>query len=338
MTRIKKILYQNKIYQPDKKARNNDNKSCRSGYWLVENDHYGNSTCSKVNPNTCPIIGNNNGIAKFTSTPPEVECTYNTNDFTKNKHVKTYEEIWGKDEDYNDKIMPEFCQEISASCPIDPDTNEQMQACSNLISTDRSGRRCRDWAKKNPELADKIKHSYCKLEYATNDCGCINREQEPNYRLVKSKINPNSGINDSVWYKPCQNEISFLLPNEIQNGICPNGGHDHIMEFIVNARREIGSDDIRQAEFNKKIACDENYGNSPPHSPSRSRSPSPSRSPSRSPSPSVNEEIIHKKNDKLNEKTGKGAIIIIFIIIVIFLLIMTGYILYKKHKLKNFKK
>src|SRR5687767_6304816 len=115
--------------------------------------------------------------------------------------------------------MNKFCEEKVITCPTD------MLYCNRLISVDKDGDECRDWAKDNPKEANSVKQKYC-IKHNTNDCLCINRIKNQLYK----KIQPKDYVNDSCWFIPCQYDQKYLVlsddtfkaENRNNPTICPN--------------------------------------------------------------------------------------------------------------------
>lgn len=85
---------------------------------------------------------------------------------------------------------------LGASCPIDPETKEQMKQCLNWRRTDDVGKQCRKIITK--ETKENSIVEFCNNNYDAEDCRCVNRYNEK-YKEEK-ELHPE---HDYCWYTPC---------------------------------------------------------------------------------------------------------------------------------------
>ena len=116
-----------------------DDEPCCMGFGGIQH------LCSRLDPGVCPIIAGG-ARAEWATTgnanleqSKKVKCTYNISGFVTADDVQRWINNWGKDNQYNNDIMPSFCNLPSTNCPIGEST------CTNITATDKSGDLCRNW-------------------------------------------------------------------------------------------------------------------------------------------------------------------------------------------------
>jgi len=225
--------------------------------------------CSKPSPGACPVVNGTNGSVSWVSAADQlndltqgraINCTYPISAFQTADGINAWLNVFGRTQEFNTVLMPAFCSQPSQEkrCPIDPLTDEPMNECSRLISTDAEGSLCRQWQSTNPGLADAAAQNYCSTFTQSPDCLCYNRATvDPIYRAVEGEIsNPTL---DACWYRPCQNSPPYLIPPDqrIQPGSCPSTICQQVINFIDSPNSNIN---INVA--NEVISCSSGGGNS----------------------------------------------------------------------------
>jgi len=124
--------------------------------------------CSTIDQAACPAFPNVTGVATW-KTAPQVNCTYQIDDFTQVEDVSAYAVAFGTDDNYNNQIAPFFCSQSSNSCPLDPNTGMPIGTCSMYWDTGAGGTLCQNWATANPQQATVTFTNYCNT-VATPDC------------------------------------------------------------------------------------------------------------------------------------------------------------------------
>lgn len=163
--------------------------------------------CTKVDSNICPKIGDIDNIAYFES-HPKVKCTYNVDTFKNSNDINIWMSNWGKDSNYSNTIMPNYCMKVTDNCPIHPLTNTKLSNCTKFISLSNDKSLCNEWASENPSLYNTTISEIC-LNNNSVECLCENRYQDPLYIDIKTYLNPN--ISDIHWWKPCTQSDFYLI-------------------------------------------------------------------------------------------------------------------------------
>mgnify|MGYP006285640963 CR=1 FL=1 len=236
-------------------------EKCEKGDWAYGKIKCGNGIlpfqykCSKLDPETCPRIGGNDGNAEFEEAPI-VKCKYNISDFEMSEDIENWLSVWGENLNYVTRIMPEFCTKKTNMCPKNPVTSEQINECSRLISIDSEGEFCKSWKDKYQNIASETKNRYCST-FNTNECLCINREDDPLYKDIQNNLN--NDVPDKRWWKPCQdeNEINYLIPENMSND--EEFANDNIcigVNYIINKNNL--KQKYQSNEIKERIACNIN--------------------------------------------------------------------------------
>lgn len=137
----------------------------------------------------------------------------------------------------NDDPMIAECMRPAINCA------RGMATCSQVKGLDESGDKCRRWFENRGE-GDRsaLAESYC-LKYDTEDCRCINRIYNDDYRTLKAG-NP---IADKCWYLPCSNPDHYFITSEDAAGVCP----DKVCEIVYDIYK---NRDVNVLQNN--IVCD----------------------------------------------------------------------------------
>ena len=202
---------------------------CQNGDWAYSVRKCGMTcpqqpSCSRVNPDICPTFSGQGSVNTQFSQAPTVQCNYNLSQFTTTEDIVKWDLVFGKNQQYNEVIMPSFCaSQTTESCPPN-ESGRIPQTCSVLRSEGDGGRLCREWALNNPTLGDTAKEKYCST-YNTFECGCLNRNQDLEFRSFKQFV---PDVPDTCWYRPCTSSRYNLIPSNLQNQTCPDGFCDKI--------------------------------------------------------------------------------------------------------------
>lgn len=202
---------------------------CQNGDWAYSVRKCGMTcpqqpSCSRVNPEVCPTFSGQGPATATFAQAPTVQCNYTLSQFTTTEDIVKWDLVFGKNQQYNEVIMPSFCAlQTTDSCPPN-EAGRVPQTCSVLRSEGDGGRLCREWALSNPTLGDAAKEKYCST-YNTFECGCLNRSQDLEFRSFKQFV---PEVPDTCWYRPCTSSRYNLIPSNLQNQICPNGFCDKI--------------------------------------------------------------------------------------------------------------
>jgi hypothetical protein len=242
---IVKTAKQKSIYQPyapgicsaEKCDSTTEKATCNPGDWEF-NQHYCGTgcptqpQCSRIDPFVCPQLVRSSALisSAFSNKPPLVDCVYDVNAFDTPEKIEEYVRVFGKDNDWATKIMPNFCTMQTTTCPIDITTGQPMTSCSNFVSPGQSTQICRSWVNCEPELSDQVKNQYCS-ENNTADCKCINRNQNSLYNSLNSAL---SDVPDSCWWAPCADTVPFLVPTDMLNENCPSNTCSQLNTAITN--------------------------------------------------------------------------------------------------------
>lgn len=192
--------------------------------------------CSEVDPGYC----NNRGVATATNirfarpnlgdplSPPWVRCQYNLSDINTLNSVNNWVNVFGKNDDWYNKIMPQFCFRNSGSCPSNPSTGEAEERCPFARSIGAPGELCRQWEEeileRNPTLLATTIQSYCNNpENSLNvACQCQRRDLYPGFTQI---IQDTAGVPFQCWYQPCVDRQYYLIsPNDLNPDLnkCPS--------------------------------------------------------------------------------------------------------------------
>lgn len=174
-------------------------------------------SCSKPDPSLCPLIGGQGATNVEFNQAPNINCIYSPNQFKTSTDLLTWEATFGKDNTYNNIIMPAFCsKETSVGCPKN-ESGRIQTTCSILRAETPAGQLCRNWAVDHPELANEAAKNYCQ-NHDTFECACFNRGNDLEYQSFKQYV-PN--VPDSCWYRPCTVPTYNFIPSELKNIPCP---------------------------------------------------------------------------------------------------------------------
>ncbi len=164
----------------------------------------GHGSC--VNYKLCPIIGNICPQVQYEpNNVDNLSCLYPLSTFTELSYVKDFinkfpDQETDPNSDYNQLVLPFFCQTPTTSCPEDPTTGLPMSACSRFVTTDASDP-CRTLlGTVSDQEGNAAKSAYCAVNN-TPDCLCINRFDNPIYQAMSLG---ESFQSDSCWWKACQ--------------------------------------------------------------------------------------------------------------------------------------
>ena len=229
--------------------------------------------CSEIDNDVCPVLGSNiefkwldsDGVClKDPSKNPLVECTYDPKTF-KYSDVQKYQQYFCDDDctdnsNYNEILMPTFCfwDSNPEECPKIPGTDESWGECPQILSNltgvteGTAGSDCTNWSNRNQEVANSLMSKYCHHN-TSGVCGCINRTESPIYNYIKS----HTSLNPSLWYKPCANPQSYLVPTTlIGKSSAANStiGCDEINNIIKNFPTNLTKSQL-QAELNCNITA-----------------------------------------------------------------------------------
>lgn len=201
--------------------------------------------CSNVDPGYC----NNRGIATATNVrfarqnlgdpfnPPWVRCQYNLSDVTTLNSVNNWINTFGKNDDWYNKIMPQFCFRDSGSCPPNPSTGQIEERCPIARSIGANGELCRQWEEeileRNPTLLETSIQAYCNrsensLKVA---CQCQRRDLYPGFTEI---IQNTAGVPFQCWYQPCVDKQYYLItPTDLNPDLnrCPSNVCAQIVEL-----------------------------------------------------------------------------------------------------------
>ena len=185
--------------------------------------------CTSICKDTCPQI-NGTGQSEWVGDDSElkVRCSYPLAAFNNEKAVTTWVDRFGRESNWSDVIMPKFCKAKSWNCPNSLPNTDSHQ-CSNFIDTGVGGKECRLWADLNPKKAKKAMKEYCDNNSSSEECMCINRQNNPVYKKIKNSLTVD--VSDKCWWKPCQNDDYILPPGEPE---CPKRKCDVINKIIKN--------------------------------------------------------------------------------------------------------
>ena len=169
-------------------------------------------------------------------------------------YFKTRDEKFeGNIEDPNlyDKPTDEFCQSwvyttgedktLGAICPIDPAKDKRMDLCLNWRRADIIGKICNSHL--SNEKRDSSIITFCNEKNSAEDCRCINRNLQPDFKENKEK---HVEDHDYCWYEPC-NSGNYLIQKDVKG--------------IVSCNKCIINDSEKTILRNNYIKCVENAEN-----------------------------------------------------------------------------
>nr|QBK89918.1 MAG: entry-fusion-complex G9/A16 [Pithovirus LCPAC101] len=208
--------------------------------------------CTKVCPEECVPLGSDVTADWKEGTGDEnrtLACTYDASTFTLDDITK-YMIEYGKDDNYNKVIMPDFCFKDSNICVENPNTGKPWKTCPNMLNDGAAGSMCRNWRSTNTELADEEQLGYCDDNSSNPTCACYNRDNDPIYKLLDPKLD----INDGCWYKVCSQPQGYLVPSDLINTDppCPC---DDILCPQVNDAISNSISDLPVSAFKKALTC-----------------------------------------------------------------------------------
>ncbi|ATE87178.1 myristylated membrane [Shrimp hemocyte iridescent virus] len=158
---------------------------------------------------------------------PNLECVYNLDDIDTEDQLRLYLEKF-TDEDHvgNFHLMKKFATMKSDKC-----TNG-MKECIMIKSKTNLGKICEEWFETlSKERKDYVMRDYC-AENDTEDCACINRTQNLDYRKKKEN---GYFFNDGCWFVPCANKMGkYLIPSDVSNPTCPSNVCNVIYDLEKN--------------------------------------------------------------------------------------------------------
>lgn len=175
---------------------------------------------------------------------PWQNCIYDSNDFTKNAtaaDIDNWAKYYAKSPNRNyDEIMVKWCsQSVNGDCPpTDSLSKTKDKTCSRFYQQTDDGGKCQKWygnveEKFKHNYLDSIASNYCSKNN-TNECQCINRGQDKQYRETKNSF----PYNDGCWYNPCRAAFApnYFIPSDVDvtlnEGQCPT----NVCASVVNAK------------------------------------------------------------------------------------------------------
>lgn len=286
------------------------NDGCPNGDWVISHTSCGKCcvqtqpVCSVLDSALCPTIGQ--GASSITWAVPNgisnepsalVKCSYDLAEFKTGTDIENFlngnplnpwQDPSNVNNEYNNVVMPYFCGQQVSTCPVDPSTGQSMPKCSRFVSTapDGSAAACTEWITKglsgqsgfDSSSADGTMANYC-TKYNTPDCNCVNRANDPVYKL----ISPTQKGNDGCWFAPCKDPKTYLIPSTANATTvyskqpCPSS----CTVNIQNIATDFSVVSIGQIE--SKVAC--SFVNPPAPTPTPTPTPAPTPAPSSPTSP-----------------------------------------------------
>jgi hypothetical protein len=194
--------------------------------------------CVKPDAGDCYIGKSSKNIDPFVSVQwdgaaPNIKCSYNISHIDTKEQVQHFEDMFG----LNDSLRIQYCtQQVANTCPFGMSTNK----CSRLKSTDDTGSFCRLWfEEQSPAVKSATIQDYC-LVNDTDDCRCVNRYKNPEYKKIKKS----SPYNDGCWFDPCADKDGiYLVTPDLINPTCPTQICQQIFD-IANANN-VNVDNIK---------------------------------------------------------------------------------------------
>lgn len=141
----------------------------------------------------------------------------------------------------NENIMNDVCLRSSSSC-------RKGNNCVFFNSTNPFAVKCRAWLiDRSVFERDFLLRNYCNQHRLAEDCVCINRLNEPQYRMIKQ----NYPFNDKCWYLPCvdQNQLRLSDMTRPESEGCPQ----NVCQIIYNLHH---NRDVLLRENTNHITCD----------------------------------------------------------------------------------
>ena len=272
-------------------TRKSFNLGCNSGLWAYDVDiNQAKTFCSTVCSNLCPNIGGEEPRAvNFTSGSNQprispvlswpIKCTYDLDQFRTIEDVEIYREAFTKDGVLDnaliDIIGPKFClckipnqstfstegQSEGEGCPIDPNTNQRMPKCSNMVSSDtKLFTFCQDWQNAvNEATFNNLATNYCS-QFNTPDCTCINclnTTDQPICSAIASEI-PGT---ESCWWAPCKKGSNNIYIQR-KGAEC-----DNAITVCIQVNNIINNKNIKIRERDSRTLIDCNTDTKPPDIP-----------------------------------------------------------------------
>lgn len=301
-----------------------DSKSCVCGH---------RPYCSSLNPAVCLNINEDpkgdvtleDMVAKSNwSGTPNVQCTYNIDDFTTEDQVHAFQELWKDNKNYSDayqSIMNNYCSTLATDCVKNPLTGKDMPKCTKIFS--KSDTICNKWYNHlNNADRDAFIANVCKKYEDLEECGCQNRLSSDIYQ----DISGSKWGSDGCWWKPCKNEAFNLVPSKFLNPDCDA----QICQDIINVDRT--GTDVSIKDLNTYIDCNFKPKPKPQPTPTPAPQPDPTPSPQPDPDPSPqptpdptpqpspangDDDGGISRKQKIILGVGVGIVFIIFLIIMI---------------------
>lgn len=95
-----------------------------------------------------------------------------------------------------------------------------------------------------PQCQDEMGLDYCAQNPTDDDCGCIQRQSDPNYQLVESlaRSDARSYIPPGCWYPPCKEKDASFVPvlTRTENNQCPLSICQQLIRASENAKIDVG--------------------------------------------------------------------------------------------------
>ena len=230
--------------------------------WQIKLDSCCGSMCSPqpicVSPDAgeCYIGKSSKNVDPFVSvqwdnTAPNIKCSFNISHIDTTEQLQNFEDMFGINED----LRVQYCIQQVNTCPEGMTHNK----CSRLKSTDDTGSFCRLWfEEQHPSVKTATIQDYC-LVNETDDCKCVNRYKNSEYKKIKKS----SPYNDGCWFDACSNKDSiYLVPPDLVNPTCPTQICQQILD-IANANN-VNVDNIKN-----EISC---FNSAPPQPPAVDKS------------------------------------------------------------------
>lgn len=222
---------------------------------------------------TCPKIGGTTG--RPIQIGENIKCSYNVRDFKDGNDIdiwlkpeskrnpdtgKSYDKWIEKNDVINkgwdEKIMPYFCSQTSTSCPpglVDPKTKKPTSICSNFVSTDNNGKKCREWVDtqgdRGSSTADSAMVTYCTTKDYTPDCLCIapGRDTSQAARFLEETLTNKTP--KACWWVPCGDPANYIVPvidpRFQAKGKCPTVSCNQYTKILGNQNTQVDIGSIK---------------------------------------------------------------------------------------------
>lgn len=205
---------QNNIYQPYAPVNGvceiGDPSYVRESPDLVSEDE---TVCYRLDKSTCPDLGGALIDVKWGDETPNVNCVYSLDKIETNEQIMEYVRVYGKDLYFQEVIMPKVFKMVTNRCPVGVN-GVRHSTCLKVLENSEVGRLCQEWAKTHSAQANLIMKEYASNSHST-DCKCINRNQDPYYKAMKShKVMKN--VHAASWYTPCRKPEKYLVPSDLE--------------------------------------------------------------------------------------------------------------------------